>query len=163
MMRKKVHGQGIELDPNAVYRSVARGVPVFQANLDDGLKGFADQSYDYVVLEETLQALHRPTAVLEDMLRVGRYGIVSFPNFGYWRVRLDLVVQGRMPVTSVLPYRWYDSPNIHLLTLEDFLDWTRKQGVRIVEGHVLVDGRIRPMQAEDNLYAEEALLVIERR
>lgn len=160
--RKQVYGQGIELDSNAVFQSVAQGVPVFQANLDDGLKGFEDHSFDYVVLEETLQALHRPTAVLEEMLRVGRHGIISFPNFGYWRVRLELALRGRMPVTGVLPYRWYDTPNIHLLSLQDFVQWAGEHRVHIVEGHVLADGKVRRMQPEDNLYAEEVLFVIRR-
>ena len=159
---KQVRGQGIELDAEAVFQCVERGVAVFQSDLDAGLKGFADHSFDYVVLEETLQTLRRPTEMLREMLRVGRLGIVSFPNFGYWRVRLDLAIRGRMPVTSWLPYRWFDTPNIHLLCLQDFLDWAQEEHVRIVEDHVLTDGHVRPMQPQDNLYAEEVLLVVER-
>jgi methionine biosynthesis protein MetW len=126
------------------------------------LKGFADQSFDYVILEETLQTLHHPTEVLSDMLRVGRTGIVSFPNFAYWRVRLDLALRGRMPVPDTLPYRWHDTPNIHLLTLGDFLDWARDHGVNIAAGHALVEGDVRPLHDKDGLYAEEVLLVVEK-
>jgi len=161
--RKQIKGQGIELDAAAVFQCVARGVPVFQSNLDMGLKGFADQSFDYVILEETLQTLHHPIAVLQEMLRVGRRGIVSFPNFAYWRVRMYLALHGRMPVTEELPRPWYDTPNIHLFTLQDFLDWAETAPVRMVETHVLCDGRVRPLQANDSLYAEEVLTVVERR
>lgn len=159
---KRVRGQGIELDAQAVLRCVAHGVPVLQSNLDEGLRGFSDLSFDYVVLEETLQTLHRPIDVLQDMLRVGRRGIVSFPNFGFWQVRLDLALRGRMPVTEYLPYRWYDTPNIHLFCLQDFLDWTSAAGVQIVEGHVLTDQQqVRPMQDGDNLYAQEVLFIVQ--
>jgi methionine biosynthesis protein MetW len=159
---KRVRGQGVELDMDAVFQCVEKGVPVIQADLDEGLKGFPDLSFDYVVLEETLQTLHRPVEVLREMLRVGKRGIVSFPNFAYWRVRLDLAVRGRMPVTEWLPFSWYDSPNIHLLTLQDFLDWANQNDVRVIEGHVLAEGDVRLWREADNLYAEEALLVVER-
>jgi methionine biosynthesis protein MetW len=159
---KNVRSQGVEQDPAAVFDCVARGVPVLQTDLDEGLRGFADQSFDYVVLEETLQTLHRPAEMLRDMLRVGRRGILSFPNFAHWRVRLDLLVRGRMPTTPQLPYGWHDTPNIHLLSLQDFLDWAGQNGVRIVAGHALADGAVRPLHADDNLLAEEVLLVVDR-
>ena len=162
MRRKQVRAQGVELDPEAVFQCVANGVPVLHRDVDGGLEGFADRSFDYVILEETLQTLHRPVAVLKDMLRVGRRGIVSFPNFAYWRVRLDLGVRGRMPVTQYLPYRWYDTPNIHLFTLQDFLEWTAESRVRVVEGYVLAEGVTRALQPDDNLYAEEALVIVEK-
>ena len=160
--RKRVHAQGVELDADAVFQCVARGVPVFQADLNQGLKGFPDDGFDYVILEETLQTLRRPDEVLREMLRVGRHGIVSFPNFAYWRVRLDLGIRGRMPVTEWLPHRWYDTPNIHLFTLQDFLDWSEVEGVRIVEAYVLAEGKVRKLEPADNLHAEEALFVVER-
>jgi len=155
-----VRGQGIEIDPEAVARCVALDVPVLQSDAEAGLQSFADGTFDYVVLEETLQTLRAPIRVLEEMLRVGRFGIVSFPNFGYWRVRLALALEGRMPVTANLPYRWFDTPNIHLFTLQDLLDWAEGAGVRRVRGYALVEGRVRPLAADDNLRAEEALLVI---
>ena len=157
---KKVMGQGMEVEPQAVYACVERGVPVFQADLDEGLHGFPDKSFDFVILEETLQTVHRPVEVVREMLRVGRRGIISFPNFGYWRVRLDLTREGRMPVTEALPYRWYESPNIHLFSIRDFLAWTAKENLRIVKAFALVEGVVRKLGQEDNLFAEEALMIV---
>ena len=159
---KHVLAQGVELDPEAVLHCVRRGVPVFHSDLDQGLSGFSDCSFDHVILEETLQTLHRPIGVLEEMLRVGRTGIVSFPNFAYWRVRLDLALQGRMPVTDSLPHRWYDTPNIHLFSLQDFLEWADAASVSILHGYALVEGEVREVRDGDNLHAEEVLLVVTR-
>jgi len=162
MSRKAVRGQGVELDAPAVMRCVERGVPVFQADLDRGLAGFPDRSFDYVVLEETLQTLHRPLQVLDEMLRVGRHGIVSFPNFAWWRIRMALLVEGRMPTTEQLPYRWHDTPNIHLFTLQDFLDWVTRERVKVVRAFAYADGAVRPLAADDTLNAEEALFLLSR-
>lgn len=160
---KDVQGQGVDLDSEAVLECVRHGVPVIQCDLDEGLKGFPDKRFDYVILEETLQTLQHPDEMLKEMLRVGNRGIVSFPNFAYWRVRVDLAAGGRMPVTEWLPYRWYDTPNIHLFTLADFLTWAKEHHVTVIEGYVLSEGEVRPLHEDDNLYAEEALLVIERK
>jgi methionine biosynthesis protein MetW len=160
--QKGVRGQGVEIHADSVMACVEKGVPVIQSDLDEGLKWFPDKVFDVVVMEETLQTLSQPGPVLDEMLRVGQYGIVSFPNFGYWRVRLDLVVRGRMPVTEWLPYGWHDTPNIHLLSLQDFLDWSEERGVEIVEGYVLSESAVRPLEMADNLYAEEALLFVRR-
>jgi methionine biosynthesis protein MetW len=159
---KSVRGQGVELDETAAFACIARDVPIFQIDLDSGLKEFTDDSFDYVVLEETLQTLRKPIDLLQEMLRVGRRGIVSFPNFGFWKVRLDLLLRGKMPVTEQLPHRWYNTPNIHLMTLQDFLDWVHQHRVKIAQAHVFAEGHIRPMQDGDNLYAEQCLLVLER-
>lgn len=160
--RKHVRGQGIEVDPEMVYESVERGVEVLMSDLDSGLKGFTDLSFDYVVLEETLQTLRRPVEVLNDMLRVGRVGIVSFPNFGHWRVRAELVATGRMPRTGALPYEWFDTPNIHLCSLADFLAWSRGAGVSVRAGYARVGGEVRALREGDELEAEEVLLVVHR-
>jgi len=160
---KQVHGQGLELDADAVMQCVARGVPVFQSDLDAGLKGFADQSFDYVVLEETLQTLRRPLDILREMLRVGRRGIVSFPNFGFWQVRLDLALRGHMPVTPSLPYRWYDTPNIHLFSLADFLGCLPQLPAQLLESHVLACEGVRPLEPSDNLFAQEVLCILTAR
>ena len=157
-----VVGQGVELDQTEAFGAIARGVPVLQIDLDEGLKGLPNDCFDYVVLEETLQTLRRPTQLLQEMLRVGKRGIVSFPNFGFWRVRLELLLRGRMPVTERLPYLWYDTPNIHLLCLQDFLDWVHQHHVNIAQAHVFAEGHTRPMQDGDNLYAEQCLLLVER-
>ncbi|MCX7818152.1 MAG: methionine biosynthesis protein MetW [Kiritimatiellae bacterium] len=162
MRQRAVRAQGIELDAAEVMRCIERGVPVFQCDLDQGLAGFADRAFDFVVLEETLQTLHRPLTVLREMLRVGRQGIVSFPNFAWWRVRLSLMLEGRMPETERLPYRWYDTPNIHLFTLRDFLEWAAREGVEILSGYACANGTVRPMRDDDNLEAEEALLFLRK-
>ena len=158
---KGVRPQGIEMDPDEVLRCIERGVPVFQCDMQSGLAGFPDHSFDYVILEETLQTLLHPGKVLEEMRRVGRRGIVSFPNFGYWRVRLDLAVTGRMPITEWLPHRWHDTPNIHLFSIRDFQFYARENQLNVVETHVLVDGEIRLFRTGDNLHAEEALCLFE--
>jgi methionine biosynthesis protein MetW len=160
--QRRVRGQGVEIDPEAVFSCVERGVAVIQADLDEGLRRFPDQVFDVVVLEETLQTLSNPRDMLAEMLRVGRRGIVSFPNFAHWRVLVDLVARGRMPVTEWLPYQWYETANIHPFTLQDLLDWSRDSGVRVVSGYAYADGAVRPLSAEDNLHAEEVLIVVER-
>lgn len=162
MRTKSVRGQGIELDPLSVVRCVERGVPVFQSDLDEGLAGFPDGTFDYVALEETLQTLRRPLKVLGEMLRVGRHGIVSFPNFAYWRIRMGLLLEGRMPRTPRLPYAWHDTPNIHLFSLQDFLDWTSAERVTIVRAFALVEGGVRSLGEGDNLDAEEVLFFLSK-
>lgn len=160
--QKNVKGQGIELSAAAVLECVKRGVAVFQDDIYEGLQLFPDHSYDYVILEETLQTLERPDKVLLEMLRVGRRGFISFPNFAFWQVRLDLAVSGRMPRTGWLPYHWYDTPNIHNLSIQDFLIWAENEKINIVEGYVLADGGVRELRISDNMYAEEAILLVEK-
>jgi methionine biosynthesis protein MetW len=159
---RQVHGQGVEIDPAAVEAATARGVDVLQADLSEGLTWFPDASYDVVILEQTLQTLPNPRLILGEMLRVGRKGIVSFPNYAHWRVIVDLVAHGRMPVTPRLPYPWYDSANIHPFTLQDFLDWVGRSGARVAGGHSIANGAIRGLRPEDDLHAEEVLIVVER-
>jgi methionine biosynthesis protein MetW len=162
MRERGVRGQGLEIDPEAVFQCAERGVPVIQADLDEGLRQFPDHTFDVVVLEETLQTLTNPHEMLAEMLRVGRRGIVSFPNFAHWRVLVDLVTHGRMPVTEQLPFPWYETANIHPFTLQDMLDWSAEAGVRLVSGYAYDNGTVRPLGADDNLHAEEVLIVVER-
>ena len=135
-----VTGYGIEIDDAGVLASVKNGVSVIQADLEAGLASFEDGAFDFVILSQTLQAMRNVELVMREMLRVGREGIVTFPNFGYWRHRLD-ILQGHMPVSRTLPYSWYDTPNIHLCTLKDFQDLCRKIGAEILDEHVLHAGR----------------------
>jgi len=158
-----VRGQGLEIDLDTVLAAVRRGVSVLHADLGQGLLWFPDQCFDYVVLEETLQTLQNPRLVLSELLRVGRRGIVSFPNFAHWRVIVDLVAHGRMPITPRLPFPWYASENIHPFSLQDLLDWAEASGVRLVSGHSHADGAVRLLRPEDNLHAEEVLVVLERK
>ncbi len=153
--------QGVELDADKVAACVEKGIPVIQTDLDFGLKVFPDGCFDWVILEETLQTLRHPDSIIAEMRRVGRRGIVSFPNFGYWRVRLDLAVRGRMPVTSWLPHRWYRTPNIHLFSIRDFIDYAEEIGMRILHIQVLENGVGRSFHKGDNLYAEEAVVFFE--
>ncbi len=157
-----VRGQGVELSASAVMNCIDRGVPVLNIDLTLGLPDFPDQSFDYVILESTLQTLKNPMVLLKEMLRVGRRGIVSFPNFGHWRVRFDLAVRGRMPATRGLPHSWHDTPNIHLFTLADFLDWAEANGVSVTRAMGLEGGRVHPITLCDNLTVEEALLFLSK-
>ena len=135
-----VRGYGIEIAADNVLASVANGVNVIQSDLEEGLAAFGDGAFDFVILSQTLQAMRNVERVLTEMLRVGREGIVTFPNFGYWRHRLDIGV-GRMPVSKALPYSWYDTPNIHLCTVKDFEDLCVKVGAEILDERVIHGGR----------------------
>jgi methionine biosynthesis protein MetW len=128
----QTQGLGVEISDERVIACVQRGVDVIQQNLDDGLALFDDQQFDTVVLSQTLQAVRQTEHVLREMVRVGRTGVVSFPNFGYWPHGWS-ILRGRMPVTGQMPYAWYDTPNIHLCTLKDFEDLCAKLGLRILE------------------------------
>lgn len=160
--QKGVQGLGIEKDIDQVAQTIARGVPVIHSDLDDGLSGLPDHFFDYVILEKTLQAVQRPLFVLEEMIRVGFAGIVSFPNFGHRQVAFSLLSTGKMPVTQNLPYQWYDTPNIHLFTAKDFLDWAEANNVRIEKGFSWNGREIVPFNEEESAFAEEVLFVVSR-
>ena len=135
-----VSGYGVEIDDANVLGCVVNGVNVIQTDLERGLSEFESGSFDYVVLSQTLQAMKNSESIIRDMLRVGREGIVTFPNFGYWRNRLQ-VLGGRMPVSDNLPYQWHNTPNVHLCTIADFEDFCAGRGIRVVERKVLTRGR----------------------
>ena len=137
---RNVTGYGIEIDGANILASVKNGVNVLQDDLDSGLSTFDDGAFDFVILSQTLQAMWNVEGVMKEMLRVGRQGIVTFPNFGYWRHRLD-VIQGHMPVSRTLPHSWYDTPNIHLCTVKDFEDLCVKMGAEILDERVIHGGR----------------------
>jgi methionine biosynthesis protein MetW len=158
-------GTGVESSGEGFLRCVARGVPVVQGDIDEGLAEFAEGAFDVVVLSQTLQATHRPLVVVAEMMRVGRVGIVSFPNFGFLRHRIMLGLGGRMPVSPIIPYPWHDTPNIHFCTLIDFESLLDEIGVRATE-RLLLDqrGRRAPASARlrPNLLAAGAVYVIGR-
>ena len=129
-------GYGIEIDDAGVLASIGNGVNVLQSDLESGLAGFDDQSFDSVILSQTLQAMRRIELIVSEMLRVGREAIVSFPNFGHWSHRTQ-VLQGRMPVSPSIPYQWYDTPNIHLCTVADFDALCAERGIHVLERVVL--------------------------
>ena len=134
-----VRGYGVEIDDENVVACVKNGVNVIQSDLERGLAGFDAESFDYVILSQTLQATRHTEQIVGEMLRVGREGIVTFPNFGYWRLRLQ-VLGGRMPVSPELPYQWYNTPNLHLCTVRDFEAFCRASSIRVLERIVLNDG-----------------------
>ena len=156
---KQVRGRGVDIQESMIIESISKGISVFQGDLDEGLRDYATGSYEYVILNQTLQATHRPLLVLKEMLRVGKRAIVSFPNFGYFRVRLQFLFSGRMPVTRDLPYNWYDTPNIHLCTRKDFVDYCTSSGVTILK-EIAISKRatIGPVLA--NWRATEVLFVL---
>lgn len=133
---KQVNGYGLEIDGNKITTCIDKGVNVIEQDLDQGLGNFASNSFDMVVMTETLQSVKAPDRMLDDMLRIGEECIVTFPNFGNWRCRVHIALRGKMPVTQHLPYSWYDTPNIHLCTFRDFERLCREKGVRIIERFV---------------------------
>ncbi|MBC9252711.1 methionine biosynthesis protein MetW [Pseudomonas alcaligenes] len=130
---KQVGGYGLEIDPEKIAKCIECGVNVIEQNLDEGLGNFADNSFDVVVMTQSLQALRYPDKVLAEMLRVGKTCIITFPNFGHWRCRWYLTTKGRMPVSEFLPYTWYNTPNIHFCTFADFERLCHAQGARVEE------------------------------
>ncbi len=161
---RAVTGYGIEIDPENILKCLRAGVNVIQSDLDRGLSDFDDHSFDYVIMTETLQAMRYPHQLLREMLRVGREGIVTFPNFGHWKCRLQ-IARGRMPVTSHLPNTWFNTPNIHMCTIRDFEALCVSEGIEILERRV-VDNRHRTqfwMRQFPNLLAEVAIYRCRRR
>ncbi len=158
---KGVDARGVEIAGEKVRRAIAHGVSVFQGDIDDGLADYPDHAFDYVILSQTLQETRQPRRVLREMLRVGRKGIVAFPNFGHWRVRLSMLSSGRAPRTKLFPYEWYDSPNIHFLTVEDFESLTALEGL-VVERRYFLAGH-RKVTLMPNLLAEVAVFLVSAR
>jgi methionine biosynthesis protein MetW len=156
-----VDARGLEIDPANVARAVARGLPVVQGDADRDLAGYPDGSFDYAILSQTLQTCRAPDRVLDELLRIGRRAFVSFPNFAHWRVRLSLLVGGRMPVTSLLPERWYDTPNIHHVTIDDFRAFVAERAVT-VEGAWFLSRQRERAAAGANLLAEHAVFLLRR-
>lgn len=136
--QKKVDGRGIEIDQQQVHRAIAAGIPVIQGDVTSDLTHYPDQSYDFVVLSQTLQTMKDPHQVLSELVRIGKQAIVSVPNFGHWKNRLYLAAFGKMPVTKTLSYQWYDTPNIHFCTITDFVILAEQLGIAI-EDRVVVD------------------------
>lgn len=135
-----IRGYGVEKDDSNWLTAMENGVDVLQMDLESGLSGFEDQSFDTVILSQTLQAMHNTEDIVKEMLRVGHEAIVTFPNFGYWRNRFQIVF-GNMPVSKTLPYQWYDTPNVHLCTIDDFDAFCSKHNIAVIERKVITDGQ----------------------
>ena len=134
---KRVLARGVEISAPQVRKAISRGVSVYQGDIEEGLADYPDKAFDYVILSQTLQETRAPLDVLTAMLRVGKQAVISFPNFGHWRVRASMLFSGQAPKTKLFPYAWYNSPNIHFLSINDFEDLCREQGLRIERRYFL--------------------------
>jgi len=156
---KNIQGKGIELRQEFVLDCVCRGLPTIQQDVEKGLDYYADKSFDYVILSQTVQTLREPEKVFAELLRVGKKVIVSFPNFAHWRCRIQLLLKGMAPVTKSLPFSWHDSPNIHVVSLKDFDAFCRELGVKVEKRVLLVKARQRAIRIAPNLFTEQAIYV----
>ena len=161
-----IDGRGIELSREGVNRCVAKGLAVVQGDADTDLVNYPDDAFDYVILSQTLQATRQPKAVLENLLRIGRRAIVSFPNFGFWKMRLQLLIGGHMPRTENLPATWYDTPNIHFCTIKDFVQLCDEIDVRMERAWAL-DSSARPLRLHApwwfwNMFGEQGVFLLSR-
>jgi len=161
MNYKGVCGYGVEIDPDRVIKCIDVGIPVVQGNIETGLSEYADKTFDYVILNQTLQATVNPERVLKEMLRIGHRVIIGFPNFGNWKIRLKMLFHGVMPVSDTLPDKWYETPNIHLFTLRDFREICRNLGVRVVDCYSLRGGRIHRCGMFPNILSEMCIFELE--
>jgi len=164
--KRGVDGRGIELSQAGVNSCVAQGLAVIQGDADTDLVYYPDLAFDYAILSQTIQATYSPRDVLKQLLRIGRRAVVSFPNFGHWRVRTGLMFGGKMPTTDNLPNRWYDTPNIHLCTIKDFLDLCKDVGAKVERAHALNAygskmGVSMPLFMQ-NLFGEQAVFLLSR-
>jgi methionine biosynthesis protein MetW len=158
---RKCDARGMEIDAASVAECVAAGLSVIQGDADTDLSFYPDGAFDYAILSQTLQTTMRPRAVLEELLRIGRKAFVSFPNFAHWKVRFSLLVGGRMPVTKQLPIAWYETPNIHFSSIDDFLALVGEMGVKVDDAWFLAGNRQRSAAAA-NLLAEHAIFLLSR-
>lgn len=163
--KKQVRGTGVDIDGEQLVNGLAFGLNVYQGNLDEGLSDFPDASYDFVILNQTLQVVKNPPLVLNEVLRIGRYGIVGFPNFAQWRLRKGLFLGGRAPKSPALPFEWYNTPNIRVLSFKDFFDYCRKNTITIVKQRYMLGRRWMrraPFFRLANMMAQVGLFVITR-
>lgn len=155
---KQVQGYGLEIDAEQINTCVDKGLNVIEQNLDRGLGNFADKSFDTVLMTQALQTLHFPHLVLDEMLRVGKECIVTFPNFGHWKARFYLATRGRMPVSDLLPYEWYDTPNIHFCTFKDFEVLCRERNIKVIHRQVVNEQSGQTLKDfMPNLFGETAI------
>lgn len=162
---KDVKALGIEINQDRVLEALSKGLSIVQGDLDKGLDEFQDKTYDYAILNQTLQSTKYPEMIIDEMLRVANKCVVSFPNFAYWRVRFYLFFKGKMPKSKQLPYEWYDTPNIHLLTISDFFEFCKKRNIKIEKSVYLTRNKSRSgflIKNIANFFSEEAVFVITR-
>ena len=155
---KQAHAQGIELNEGAIGRCVAKGLSVYQQDIDTGLTEYADKSVDYVILNQTLQQVRKPDFAIKEALRVGKKVVVGFPNFCYISVRFRIFLRGKVPVTPSLPYEWYDTPNLHFLSIADFKEYCRKNQITIENAAFISKNRL--VKFLPNLFGEVGLFLL---
>jgi methionine biosynthesis protein MetW len=157
---KKVKARGIDIDEQAIYKCVAKGLSVYHGDIDSGLTDYSDKSFDFVILNQSLQQVKHLESVLDDSLRVGKKVIVGFPNFAYYKARFQMFFKGQAPITPALPYQWYDSPNLHFLSISDFLGYCQKKGIRIEKTSFI--GKNSMVKIFPNLCANSGIFLISR-
>jgi methionine biosynthesis protein MetW len=155
---KSVRGQGIEINEQAIYQCVAKGLSVFHEDIDNGLSDYADQSFDYVILNQSFQQVKNPDIVLKEALRVGREAIIGFPNFAHYLARLRMFFRGKAPITPSLPYEWHDTPNLHFLSISDFIEYCHKRNIKIRKSFFI--GKNRRAVIFPNLFALIGIFLI---
>lgn len=158
--QKHVNAQGIEIDADAIHECVAKGLSVFQQDVDTGLSEYPNKSIDYVILNQSLQQVKKPEFVLREAMRVGKKVIVSFPNFVYYTARFRIFFKGKVPVTSALPYEWYDTPNLHFLSIKDFVDYCKIRNIKIENSSSITGDR--KVRVFPNLFAELGFFLISK-
>ncbi len=165
-INKNVDIRGIEISKEKVQTCIAKGLTVIEGNAEFDLKQFPNNSFDYVVLGQTLQAFINPEIVIKELLRVGKKAIVTIPNFGHWKVRLNLLVKGTMPITKSLPNNWYNTPNIHMCTLKDFVKFSKIINFKIFKSLALINKNVSNIKESNlffkNLFAELGIFLIEK-
>ena len=164
---KNIDIRGLEISKEKVQECIAKGLTVIEGNAEKDLKQFPDKSFDYVILSQTLQAFLNPERVISNLLRVGKKAIVTIPNFGYWKVRLELLIKGTMPVTKNLPYEWHNTPNLHMCTIKDFFIFCEKRNVKIVKSLALNQEKISEISFKNlkykNIISELGIFIIENK
>ena len=163
---KNVDIRGIEISKNKVQNCISKGLTVIEGDAEFDLKQFPDKSFDYVVLGQTLQAFINPEIVIKELLRVGKKAVVTIPNFGHWKVRLNLLIQGTMPVTQTLPNDWYNTPNIHMCTIKDFFKFSKTMNFKIFKSLALMNKNVSTINSSNlsikNLFCELGIFLIEK-
>ncbi len=158
--RKKARAMGVDIDFEEIASCVKKGIPVLQMDLDESLDDFESGSFDYVIVSQTIHQLQRPDNLIEEILRIGKHAIVSFPNFGNFILRLKLFLTGRMPKSSKLPFEWYNTPNIHMSTFKDFKDFCRARNFKILKQLHIVGGKYKERVLLPNLFSEGHVVLI---